>query len=412
MTAEKFNIVLNDVSKREKTSLDFINEEVVNNAQKFHSSFSQYEPTPLVELKNLAELLGVKNILVKDESYRFGLNAFKVLGGSFAIAKYIAEKIGVDIEDLPAERLVSQEIKDKIGDITFVTATDGNHGRGVAWAAEQLGQKAVVVMPSGSAIERRDKIRAHGAKCDIMDGMNYDECVRFANKYAEENNGVMVQDTAWPGYEKIPTWIIQGYATMAKEAKDQVEELGLKPTHIFAQAGVGSLATGVTGYFSSVYQGDEKPFIGVIEPEQANCNYVTAKADDGEIHNVTGDMNTIMAGLACGEPVTVGWPVLHSYVDAFLSVPDKAAARGMRILGNPLGDDKRIISGESGAATLGALSEILQREDLQDFKRDLELNENSIVLLFSTEGDTDFEHYRKVVWDGYYTNDEEYNYNR
>lgn len=412
MTAEKFNIVLNDVSKREKTSLEFINEEVVNNAQKFHSSFSQYEPTPLVELKNLAELLGVKNILVKDESYRFGLNAFKVLGGSFAIAKYIAEKIGVDIEDLPAERLVSQEIKDKIGDITFVTATDGNHGRGVAWAAEQLGQKAVVVMPSGSAIERRDKIRAHGAKCDIMDGMNYDECVRFANKYAEENNGVMVQDTAWPGYEKIPTWIIQGYATMAKEAKDQVEELGLKPTHIFAQAGVGSLATGVTGYFSSVYQGDEKPFIGVIEPEQANCNYVTAKADDGEIHNVTGDMNTIMAGLACGEPVTVGWPVLHSYVDAFLSVPDKAAARGMRILGNPLGDDKRIISGESGAATLGALSEILQREDLQDFKRDLGLNENSIVLLFSTEGDTDFEHYRKVVWDGYYTNDEEYNYNR
>ncbi len=408
---ERFNIVLNDVRKREKASLDFINEEVVNNAQKFHSSFSQYQPTPLVELKNLARLLGVKNILIKDESYRFGLNAFKVLGGSFAIAKYIAEKIGVDIEDLPAERLMSQEIKDKLGDVTFVTATDGNHGRGVAWAAEQLGQKAVVVMPDGSAIERRDKIRAHGAKCDIMEGMNYDECVRFANKYAEENNGVMVQDTAWPGYEKIPTWIIQGYATMAKEAKDQVEELGFKPTHVFAQAGVGSLATGVTGYFSSVYQGEEKPFIGVIEPEQANCNFITAQANDGEIHNVTGEMNTIMAGLACGEPVTVGWPVLNSYVDAFLSVPDKAAARGMRILGNPLGDDKKVISGESGAATLGAVSEILQREDLQDFKRDLKLDENSIILLFSTEGDTDFEHYRKVVWDGYYTNDEKYNYN-
>lgn len=412
MLEEKYNIVLNDVSKREKASLDFINEEVVNNAQKFHSSFEQYEPTPLVELKNLANLLGVKNIYIKDESYRFGLNAFKVLGGSFAIAKYIAEKIGVDISELPAERLVSDEVKEKLGDVTFVTATDGNHGRGVAWAAEQLGQKCVVVMPDGSAIERRDKIRAHGAKCDIMEGMNYDECVKYANNYAEEHNGVMVQDTAWEGYEKIPTWIIQGYATMAKEAKDQLEEQNEVPTHIFAQAGVGSFATGVTGYFSSVFQGDKKPFIGVIEPEQANCNYKTAKADDGEIHNVTGEMNTIMAGLACGEPVTVGWPVLNSYADAFLSVPDKAAARGMRILGNPLNDDKRVISGESGAATLGALSEILQRDDLESIKKDLKLDENSVILLFSTEGDTDFAHYRQVVWDGYYTNEEEYNYNK
>lgn len=403
---------MNDLDSREKTSLDFINEEVVNNAQKFHSSFEQYEPTPLVELKNLANLLGVKNIFVKDESYRFGLNAFKVLGGSFAIGKYIAEKIGVDISELPASKLVSKEVKEKLGDVTFVTATDGNHGRGVAWAAQQLNQKCVVVMPDGSAIERRDRIREHGAKCDIMEGMNYDECVRYANKYAEEHNGIMVQDTAWPGYEKIPTWIIQGYATMAKEAKDALDEKGVKPSHIFAQAGVGSLATGVTGYFSSVYQGDKKPFITIVEPEKAACIYKTAKANDGEIHPVTGEMHTIMAGLACGEPVTVGWPVLNSYADAFLSTPDKSAARGMRVLGNPLRGDQRVISGESGAATIGALTEILQRPDLEEIKKLLKLDENSEILLFSTEGDTDFEHYRKVVWDGYYTNDEEIKYNK
>ncbi|MDD7305020.1 MAG: diaminopropionate ammonia-lyase [Peptoniphilaceae bacterium] len=407
---ETYKIVLNKIADEKKADLSFINKEVTGKAQKFHSSFPQYSITPLVELKNLSEQFGVKNIFVKDESYRFGLNAFKVLGGSFAIGKYIAERLGVDIDDLPFEKLTSKEVKEKLGDLTFVTATDGNHGRGVAWAANKLNQKCVVIMPSGSAIERRDNIRALGAKCDIMDGLNYDQCVRLANKYAQENGWIMVQDTAWDGYEKIPTWIIQGYSTMAKEAKDQLEERGEKVTHIFVQAGVGSFATGVTGYFSSVFEGQDKPFITIVEPEKANCNFITAQANDGKIHMVTGKMDTIMAGLACGEPVTVGWPILKSYADAFLSIPDKAAARGMRILGNPLKDDKRIISGESGAATMGALSEILQRKDLEEIKKDLKLDENSVILLFSTEGDTDFAHYRKVVWDGYYTNEENYNY--
>lgn len=409
---ESYRIVMNNQEEKDKVDLSFINQEITNKAQRFHSSFPQYSVTPLVDLKNLAEFFGVKNIFVKDESYRFGLNAFKVLGGSFAIGKYIADKLGVDIDELPFEKLVSKEVKDKIGDITFITATDGNHGRGVAWASKELNQKCIVLMPDGSALERRDNIRALGAKCDIMEGINYDECVRLANKYAEEKGYVMVQDTAWDGYEKIPTWIIQGYSTLAKEAEDQMEELGEKVTHIFLQAGVGSFATGVTGYFSSVFEGKDKPFITLVEPEKANCNFITAKADDGEIHNVTGEMNTIMAGLACGEPVTVGWPVLNSYADAFLSVPDKAAARGMRILGNPLKDDQRVISGESGAATMGVVSEILQREDLADIKEKLQLDEDSVILLFSTEGDTDFAHYRKVVWDGFYTNDEDYKYKK
>lgn len=409
---ESFNIVLNHPNKDELADLSFINEEESSKAQKFHASFPQYSVTPLRRLKNLASLFGVKDIFVKDESFRFGLNAFKVLGGSYAMAKYIAQKLDMDIVDLPYEKLISDEVKQKLGKLTFITATDGNHGRGVAWTCQQLEQNCIVIMPDGSALERRDNIRKTGAKCDIMDGLNYDACVRLASSMAEEKGYIMVQDTAWEGYEEIPTWIIQGYSTLAKEASDQLKEVGAKPSHIFLQAGVGSFATGVTGFFSDEYKKDQKPFIGLIEPEKANCNYLTAKINDGKIHNVDGEMNTIMAGLACGEPVTVGYPILKSYVDAFLSIPDDAAARGMRVLGNPLGDDERIISGESGAATVGALSEILQREDLKDIKEALKLDENSVILFISTEGDTDFKHYRQVCWDGYYTNEEKIEYKK
>ena len=266
-------------------------------------------------------------------------------------------------------------------------------------------------MPEGTAIQRRDAIRGHGATCEILEGHNYDDCVRLASEKADSEGWVMVQDTAWEGYEKIPTWIIQGYATMAKEAKDSIEEAGYKPTHIFAQAGVGSFATGVVGYFTSVYGKEEnKPSFVMVEPVKASALYQTAEKDDGKLHPVTGKMDTIMAGLACGEPVTIGWPVLHSYGDAFVSTPDVAAARGMRILGNPLRGDKQVISGESGAATMGALADMLQLEELKELKEALNLNEDSVILLFSTEGDTDFEHYLRVVWDGLHPNKEEYTY--
>lgn len=405
---QDYKILVRDIDK-DQSKLEFINEEIVNKVQKFHQSFDEYEETPLVELKDLAKLLGVKNIFIKDESFRFGLNAFKVLGGSFAIGRYIADLLDIDVADLTQEKMLSKEVKEKLGDVTFVSATDGNHGRGVAWAAQQLGQKCVIVMPDGSSIQRRDAIRAHGAECEIMEGLNYDDCVRLAHKNAEEKGWIMVQDTAWDGYEKIPTWILQGYATLAKEAKDQIEAAGERPTHIFVQAGVGSFATGVTGYYASAYK-DDQPMINVVEPATVNCLYKTAEANDGKIHNVTGKLETIMAGLACGEPVTIGWPVLDSFVEGFISAPDSAAARGMRVLGNPLGDDKRVISGESGAATLGVVADLCQRKDLEAEKKKLGLDENSVILLFSTEGDTDFEHYRRVVWDGLYESDGAYTY--
>jgi len=213
----------------------------------------------------------------------------------------------------------------------------------------------------------------------------------------------MVQDTAWEGYEDIPTWIMQGYMTMAYEAYLKLKSQNKRPTHIFLQAGVGSLASAVCGFFSSVYS-DNKPIITIVEPNKAACLYKTAKADDGKLHFVTGDMNTIMAGLACGEPNTIGWKVLNSYAENFLSVPDDAAAHGMRVLGNPLKGDTQVISGESGAVTVGVVSQLMAKGELKGFKEALKLDEDSVVLCFSTEGDTYFEHYRDVVWNGLYPN--------
>lgn len=362
----------------------------------FHRSFPEYSPTPLIRLKELANRLGVAELYVKDESKRFGLNAFKVLGGSWCIGRYIAKKLNVQLEELTYERLTSPETRSALAGLTFVTATDGNHGRGIAWTAARLGLNSVVYMPKGSARERLENIRALGAKAEITP-WNYDDTVRYASRQAEEQGWVLVQDTSWEGYEEIPGWIMEGYTTLALEAAEQLGDV--RPTHLFLQAGVGAMAGAVAGFFASNY-GKDCPIITVVEPHNANCMFRTAQAEDGKLHSVTGDLDTIMAGLACGEPCPIAWQVLDSCTRNFLSVPDYVAAKGMRILGNPLGADPRIISGESGAATAGAAAEILMNSELINLQKQLELDENSRILCISTEGDTDRENYRKIVWNG------------
>jgi diaminopropionate ammonia-lyase len=382
-------------------SIKFLSRSEVAKAKEFHASFPQYKETPLVDLNNLANHLGLGGVYLKDESYRFGLNAFKVLGGSFSMAKHMAEKLNKDISELPYERLISDEVRNELGEITFVTATDGNHGRGVAWTANKLKQKSVVYMPKGSSLTRLENIRKEGADASITD-MNYDDAVRLANQYAEDNNGLMVQDTAWEGYEKIPAWIMQGYGTMALESLDQLKNKGIdRPTHIFVQAGVGSLAGAVQGFFASEF-GEGCPKTVIVESNLADCLYKSAEANDGDFRVVGGDMQTIMAGLACGEPNTIGWEVLKNHSAVFVSCPDWVAAKGMRILGNPIKGDAHVVSGESGAVPTGLLFEIMNNPEYKDLKEALELNENSKVLLFSTEGDTDPDKYKSIVWDGEY----------
>lgn len=375
--------------------------ESAKKARAFHASFPEYTVTPLAELSGLAKALGLGGVYVKDESYRFGLNAFKVLGGSFAIGSYIAGRLGVDISQLPYDRMTSPEVRQKLGDITFVTATDGNHGRGVAWTANRLRQKSVVYMPKGSALERLENIRALGSDASITD-LNYDDAVRLANEGAEKYGWVMVQDTAWEGYEDIPRWIMQGYTTMALEAVEQLRALSVeKPTHVFLQAGVGAMSGGITGFISDCF-GADRPIVTIVEPNKADCIYRTAKANDGKLRYVTGEMNTIMAGLACGEPCTIGWEVLKDHADHFVSCPEYVAAKGMRVLGNPLAGDPRVTSGESGAATLGFVAEVMQNPSLDWLREELRLDGGSKVLCISTEGDTDRENYRRIVWDGLY----------
>lgn len=354
-----------------------------------------YHPTPLVHLPSTSAVLGLGAIYIKDESHRFGLNAFKVLGGSYAIGCLLGDKLGLDPKQLTYDNLTSPEIRERVKNFTCITATDGNHGRGVAWAAAQFGMKAVVYMPKGTAQERLDNIRALGADAMITD-RNYDDTVRLASAHARENGWMLVQDTSWEGYEEIPARIMQGYGTMALEAFEQLPE---PPTHIFLQAGVGSMAGAAAGFFASVY-GKNKPVITIVEPNKADCLYRTAEADDGQLHCVTGDLDTIMAGLACGEPCSLAWDILRDHADFFLSCPEYAAAKGMRILGNPWGTDTRVISGESGASAFGCAAEIMTNPALTVIRDTLGLDSSSRILCFSTEGATDRENYRAVVWDG------------
>lgn len=355
----------------------------------FHQSLPDYTATPLQQLSALAKCLGIEGLYVKDESIRFGLNAFKGLGGSYALAKIIAQRTGIPLDQVDTVPANS---------FTFVTATDGNHGRGVAWAARNLGQQAVVYMPKGSSQERLNNIRALGAQAEITD-WNYDATVRFAHQQAETHGWILVQDTAWENYEKIPSWIMQGYMSMALES---VEQLGtVSPTHIFLQAGVGAMAGAVTGFFHHFY-GEKMPKLIIVEPNKADCLFRTATANDGFLHKVDGQLDSIMAGLCCGEVCSVGWEVLRHHADYFFSCPDYVAADGMRVLGNPLPGDPPIVSGESGAVTTGLVYHLLHNRRFQEMKQAVGLNENSVVFCISTEGDTDQEHYRHIVWDGWY----------
>ena len=396
---------VNHVPESDDKFLDLMSEENVTKANEFHKSFTQYSVTPLQKLSALVSYLGVKGIYCKDESYRFGLNAFKVLGGSYAMGRYIAKELGRDISELPYNVLSSDKLREEFGQATFFTATDGNHGRGVAWAANRLGQKAVVRMPKGTTRTRFDNIAKEGAEVTIEE-MNYDDCVRMAAaEAAKTEHGIIVQDTAWDGYEEIPSWIMQGYGTLVLEADKQLKENGVeRPTHVFVQAGVGSLAGAVVGYFAHKYK-ENPPVMVVCEASAADCLYRSAAQADGNLVNVTGDLQTIMAGLACGEGNTIGWDILKNHVTVFASCPDWMSAKATRIYANPLESDPHIVSGESGSVPLGLVYTALHDEDAKDLKEALKLDKNSNILVISTEGDTDPIRYREIVWDGLYGTD-------
>lgn len=387
--------------KKQQAGPDFLNGVEADRVCRLYEGMDEYQKTPLVRLKALARELGVKDVFVKDESYRFGLNAFKALGGMYALVRIICEELKLDVETLEFQELLSPKIREQIRRMVFIAATDGNHGRGVAWAARYLGCTSYVYMPKGSSERRAQAIRDAGAtEVKILD-VGYDGAVRYAADMAKKNGWQLVQDTSWDGYEKIPTWIAQGYTVMAREAADQMDEAGITPTHVFLQAGVGSMAGGVTGYLMNRY-GQKPPVFCVAEPETIPCIYKSVEAGDGNPHMAEEKGLTIMAGLNCGEPCTVTWPVLRDHVSWLFSCQDQVSALGMRVLAAPTGTDTPVMSGESGAVTAGVLTLLMKVPEFQKLRQEMGLDENSVILLFSTEGNTDPDRYRDIVYGGAY----------
>ena len=390
MQPERFDILIKDETAG-WTGDALFTDEAAESAVRFHKSLPVYRETELKPLSSAAEKYGVKAILVKDESERFGLKAFKGTGGSYAVFRCLCERLGMDPETAVYDDFLKEGVRERCGKITFVTATDGNHGKGVAWAAAMFGCRSHIFMPKGTVEARRKASEDAGADTVVITDLNYDGTVACAYQLACEKGWVFLQDTSWEGYETIPGWIIQGYLTIAAETCGQMN--GEVPTHVFLQAGVGAMAGGMAGYFLNRYR-ETPPCITIAEPRAAACVFLSAKAGDGKPCSVEGDPVTIMAGLNCGTPCSIAWPVLRDGVSFYCACDDSVAEQGMYSYANPEGDDPVIVSGESGAVTYGLLLAILENEELRERWK---IDGHSVILLINTEGDTDPDGYRRIV---------------
>jgi diaminopropionate ammonia-lyase len=389
----------NTKKSREFTAeTELFSEKEVERVYRFHLSMgSKYNQTPLVRLDAFANRAGIAKFFVKDESKRGTLKAFKLLGGAYAVANKICKKLGVCIDDIDFNYLKSDEVKNKLGDLVFAAASDGNHGKSVAWAANEFNQKSIVYMPKGTVKDRVDAIEALGGTVVVSD-YSYDWCVREVNRLSSEKGWEVVLDTASEGDVQVATWVMQGYSTMAVEAISQLGET--IPTHVFLQAGVGSMAAAMTGVIVNHYK-KNCPKIYTLEPHQAACYFDSGLAGDGKPRSVEGDLDSIAAGLSCGVPNPISWEIIRNFADGFFSLDDHLTANGMRILGNPLAGDERVIAGEAGAIGTGFIDYVMAHE--KELADKIGLNNASVVLAFSTEGDTDTKNYRDIVWYGKYS---------
>ncbi len=363
--------------------------------REFHQSLPGYWPTSLIRLPALAEKFGIKDILIKDESSRMNLKAFKVLGASYAIYRLLKQKYeqktGVKFS---INQFFEKETKTVIGEITFCTATDGNHGRAVAWTAKQLGQKAVIYMPADSVKARIENIQNENGKVVLVDG-SYDLAVKQAALDAEQNGWTVISDTSYQGYENIPKDIMAGYLTIFDEINDALAPDYLnKNDFVIVQCGVGALAAAAGVYYNG-FRG-EKPTLICVEPIEADCMLESILRGDGSIRSSQGSLETIMVGLNCGTPSSVAFPIIQDSFGLFLAIEDNYCEKAMRIFYNPIKNDSRIIAGESGAAGLAGLLVIMSPE-YQGLREKLQLNENSRVLLINTEGDTDPAGFEKII---------------
>ena len=345
----------------------------------------QHGTPGVVVLPDVAAASRVGAVRYKDEGGRFGLGSFKALGGAYAVMRLLQAELarrGVANAATAAE-LMEGKFKDATRAITVTCATDGNHGRSVAWGAQRFGAGCVIFVHETVSQGRRDAIAKWGAEIRVVPG-NYDDAVREAQKQADANGWFVVSDTSYPGYTEVPRDVMQGYRVMADEAADQI---GPAPTHVFIQGGVGGVAAAVSVQMRARFGAGVK--VVVAEPEKAAC--LLASAEAGQPTTVPGDLDTLMAGLACGEPSLLAWQELERGAFAFMAVPDDSAVDCMKALA---ARTPPVVAGESAVAGLAALL-LAAREPFA--RSALGLDESSRVLLFGTEGATDVEVYTKLV---------------
>ncbi len=334
-----------------------------------------YAPTPLRDLPGLAAEHGLAAIRYKDEGGRFGLGSFKALGGAYAVMRLLQKQSG-----LSSAELLSGRCRENLAGITVTCATDGNHGRSVAWGAQLFGCACVIYVHATVSQGRCDAIAAYGAQVSRCAG-NYDDSVRQAQRDAEANGWFVVSDTSYAGYRDVPRDVMQGYGVMIAEAFEQMQSAEY-PTHVFVQGGVGGLAAAMLAYLWERF-GDLRPVFVVVEPEQAACLYESARA--GHPVAVGGDLDTVMAGLACGEVSELAWEILDAGADGFMTIPDAVALAMMRRLA-----EDRVAAGESAVA--GLAGALLARGENR-----FRLDARSRLLIFGSEGATDPALYRQIV---------------
>lgn len=366
----------------------------------FHRCLPGYKPTELKSLPLMAGELGIDAVYVKDESSRFGIKAFKALGASYAIYSCLKMEFSLRFgEDLQPSDFTAKGGKlSKLGTRTFCAATDGNHGKAVAWTARMLGQRAVIYMPADSAVSRIASIEAEGATIILVEG-TFDDCVSQCDSDAHARGWQVLSDTAYEGYMEIPKYIMLGYSSLFAELEDSIHypaksgdptgTSGPRVDLVLLQAGVGGLAAAGVAYYVKRY-GAQRPRILCVEPESSDCFLESAKM--GWPSRAKGAQNSVMAGLNCGVPSLVAWPVINDGADAFLSIEDEWAFEAMRGYAR-----EGVVSGESGAAGLAGLLALFRSSGLAGLREHLKLGVKTRVLLINTEGDTDPENYRRVL---------------
>ncbi|MES3708720.1 diaminopropionate ammonia-lyase [Pseudomonas putida] len=337
--------------------------------------------TPLYALPDLAKELGIAQVLVKDESVRSVLGSFKALGAPIALVRLILRTFPE--QHFEPVGLLEGKYADALADFTVISATDGNHGKGLAAAAQSIGCRCVIVLHANVSAEREDAIAAYGAQIVRIAG-NYDESVEEAAALAADNAWVVVSDTSYEGYEVIPRDVMQGYGTIAAEIVEQTASDAAKPafTHVFLQGGVGGLAAGIVSYLWEQY-GEARPTFVMVEPAQADCLFQSAR--QGKPAKATGSVDSVMAGLACGETSPLAWRFLEPSVDFFMTIEDDEAVIAMRRLAAGGARDIPLIAGESSVAGLAGLTRLVKAGSAA---ADLGIDGNARVLIISTEGAT------------------------